>query len=272
MRVLMLGDVVGRAGRDALALHLPQLKSDWALDALVINAENAAGGFGLTAAIADQLFALGADVLTLGNHSFDQRDLPAYMSANRPLVRPLNYPAGTPGVGLVSVELSAGTLVVAQIMGQLFMPSTDLPYPRLMEALEPYRLGGNAAAILVDVHAEATSEKQALAYALDGRVSAVLGTHTHVPTADARILPLGTAFQSDLGMCGDYHSVIGFTPDSPVQRLKSPLPAPRLTPALGEATLCGLLMELDANSGLAQQVTQIRLGGLLSQALPEWAT
>ena len=268
MRLLLLGDIVGRAGRTAVVAKLLSLRRELAIDAVIVNAENAAGGFGLTPPIADELLAAGADVLTLGNHSFDQRNIIAYLSQSKRVIRPLNYPLGTAGEGITEIETPAGIVVVAQVMGQVFMPNVDHPYNRLMEALARYRLGGNVAAIVIDVHAEAASEKQAFAHALDGLVSVVVGTHTHVPTSDTRILPGGTALQTDLGMCGDYQSVIGFMPEAPVHRLKSAMPSPRLAAASGEATLCGLLLDLDKDSGLAVNVQPLRVGGALSPAMP----
>src|SRR5262249_52851386 len=210
MRLLFLGDVVGRSGRTVVAEQLPGLRQAWRLDAVVTNAENAAGGFGLTEAIYEEILAAGSDAVTLGNHAFDQRDALVFIERAPRLVRPANYPAGTPGRGAALVETAKGQrLLVVQVMGRVFMDAMDDPFAALDRELAACPLGRSADAILVDVHAEATSEKQALGHFADGRVSLLVGTHTHVPTSDFRILPGGTAFQSDAGMCGDYDSVLG---------------------------------------------------------------
>ncbi|HEX8374618.1 MAG TPA: TIGR00282 family metallophosphoesterase [Geminicoccaceae bacterium] len=269
MRILFVGDVVGRAGRAALIDRLPGLRVGLALDAVVVNGENAAGGYGITATIANEFFAAGADLITMGNHVWDQRELVGHIDREPRIVRPLNLPPGTPGRGLAEVTTARGhKLVVAQVLGRLFMGLADDPFRALDQELGRHVLGGTAQAILVDVHAEATSEKVALGHFLDGRVSLVAGTHTHVPTADARVLPGGTAFVSDVGMTGDYDSVIGMDKGGSVQRWRGGVPGPRLEPAAGVATLCAVYVETDDRTGRARRVEAVRLGGSLAGAMP----
>lgn len=265
MRVLYCGDVVGRAGRDVLLSSLKGLRERHRLDVIIVNGENAAGGFGITAAICEDFFAAGADLITTGNHVFDQRDLIGHISNEPRLIRPLNMAPGTPGRGVGEVRLADGRrLLVIQLMGQLFMGSYDDPFRALDSELSKYRLGISAQAILVDIHAEATSEKMAIGHAADGRASLVAGTHTHVPTADAQILPGGTAYITDVGMTGDYDSVIGMDKEIALKRFRSDVPGPRLTPTLGEATLCAVLVETDDRTGLAQSIEPVRLHGRLA--------
>jgi metallophosphoesterase (TIGR00282 family) len=269
MRLLFLGDIVGRPGRNAVIERLPALRERWRLDCVVINGENAAGGFGLTEAICDDVLMAGADVVTLGNHAFDQREALVFIERQPRLVRPANFPPGTPGRGAAMVETRGGARVlVLNVMGRLFLDPLDDPFAAVDRELEACPLGEGADAILVDVHAEATSEKQALAYHLDGRVSVVVGTHTHAPTADHRILPAGTAYQSDAGMCGDYESVLGMARDEPVRRFLQKTPGSRLEPAAGEGTLCGLAVEIEDRTGLALRLAAVRLGPKLEESWP----
>jgi metallophosphoesterase (TIGR00282 family) len=268
MRILFLGDIVGRAGRDAVAAALPGLRQRLNLDIVVVNAENASHGFGLAPAMADTLFAAGADVLTLGNHAWDRKELLGYIETQPRLIRPLNFPPGTPGQGFAIVELANGRRVlVLQAMTRLFMELTDDPFRLTAELLGKHRLGVTVDAIIADIHGEATSEKMAYAHSFDGRVSLVIGTHTHVPTADTQILPGGTAYQTDAGMCGDYDSVIGMDKGGASARFWRRVPGERLAPAEGEATLCGVFLETDDRTGLALRAQPIRQGGRLSQAL-----
>jgi 2',3'-cyclic-nucleotide 2'-phosphodiesterase len=271
MRLLFLGDIVGRTGRDAVIARLPSLRRDWSLDAVIVNGENAAGGFGITEAITQDLLDAGVDVITLGNHAFDQREAMIFITRQPNLIRPANFPPGTPGRGATMVETASGArLLVINIMGRLFMDSLDDPFPVLDRELEACPLGTGADAIVIDVHAEATSEKQILGHYCDGRASLVVGTHTHVPTADSRILPHGTAFQSDAGMCGDYNSVIGLHKDEPIRRLMQRTPGARWEPAEGPATLCGIAVETDRKTGLACAVASVRLGPLLEESRPSF--
>jgi metallophosphoesterase (TIGR00282 family) len=271
MKILFFGDVMGRSGRDGLALHLPALKEQFNPDAVIVNAENAASGFGLTLKMAEELFALGISCLTLGNHAWAQRELLTTIDQEPRIVRPLNYPEGTPGRGFYEIDLPHGRkLVVVNPMTRLFMdPVLDDPFAAMEKFVSAHKLSGDLQ-IFVDVHGEATSEKMALAYVLDGRVSAVIGTHTHVPTADERILPNGTAVMSDVGMCGDYDSVVGMKKDVAIWRFvrKTPFPQ-RKAPGEGPATVCGVLVTTDDATGLADDIRVLRIGGVLRQAVAE---
>ncbi len=273
MRILYLGDIMGRAGRDAVCEAVPELRRRLRLDVVVACAENAAHGFGLSSRLCDQLLGVGIDVLTLGNHAWDQREIIGHIDTEPRLLRPANYPPGTPGKGAVMITDATGRrLLVVQVMGRLFMDPLDDPFAVVGREIEAAPLGGppgrGADAILVDMHAEATSEKMAMAHHLDGRVSAVIGSHTHVPTADARILPGGTAAQSDAGMCGDYDSVIGMNKAPATQRFTRKMPTDRLTPADGPATVCGVFIETDDASGLARTIAPVRQGGRLAPTPP----
>ena len=269
MRILYIGDVVGRAGRAVLLAELPGLRSGLQLDTVIVNGENAAGGYGLTAVIASEFLAAGADVITMGNHVWDQRELIGHIDREPRIVRPLNLAPGTPGRGTAEVRTARGhRVLVLQVLGRLFMSLVDDPFRALDAELRKHALGGTAQAIVVDVHAEATSEKLALGHHLDGRVSLVAGTHTHVPTADARILPGGTGYITDLGMTGDYDSVIGMDKAGSLQRWRSDLPGQRLSPAAGPAMLCAVYLETDDRTGLARRIEPVRVGHGLSVALP----
>lgn len=269
VRILYVGDVVGRAGRSILLARLPELRRTLALDAVLVNGENAAAGYGLTAAIANEFFAAGTDVITMGNHTWDQRELVGHIDREPRIVRPLNMAPGTPGRGVAELKTVRGQKVlVLQVLGRLFMGLCDDPFRVLDTELKRHALGGTAQAIVVDVHAEATSEKTALGHFLDGRVSLVAGTHTHVPTADARILPGGTAYITDIGMTGDYDSVIGMDKAGSLQRWRTDVPGQRLSPAMGEAMLCAVLVETDDRTGLARRIEPVRLGSGLTPAGP----
>ncbi|MGH7045505.1 MAG: TIGR00282 family metallophosphoesterase [Stellaceae bacterium] len=271
MNILLCGDVMGRSGREAVRQHLPGLRRDLDLDLAIVNAENAAHGFGLTERLCGELYDCGVDILTTGNHVWDQRELIAYIERDPCVLRPANFPAGTPGAGWRLHPLADGrSVLVINLMGRLFMDALDDPFARLDAILADHPLGAAAAAIIVDFHAEASSEKMALAHFADGRVSAVLGTHSHVPTGDAQILPGGTAYQTDAGMCGDYDSVIGLQKGPAVRRFVTKMPGERPQVAEGEATLCGVLVETDDASGLARRVEPVRIGGRLASAMPRW--
>lgn len=270
MRLLYLGDIVGRTGRDGVIRHLPQLRERLKPDAIVVNGENAAGGFGITPQICDDLFAAGTDVIVTGNHVFDNREIMPHFQREVRLIRPLNYPPGTVGRGVGVYDLPGGRkLVVVQVMGRIFMDAMDCPFVALDKTLNAWPLGGAAQFIMVDVHAEATSEKAALGHLADGRATMVVGTHTHVPTADHQIFPGGTAFMSDVGMCGDFDSVIGMAKHEPVRRFMHKTPGGRFEPATGEATVCGVLVESDDRTGRATSIQPVRIGGRLSQVMPE---
>lgn len=271
MRILFIGDVVGRSGRAIVNQRLPGLIADWKLDLVVLNGENSAGGFGITETIFNEFVDAGADVVTLGNHSWDQREALVFIERSPRLVRPLNYPKGTPGRGAAMIETKGGRrALVINAMARIFMDPLDDPFTAIEREIDACRLGRDADAILVDFHGEATSEKQALAHFLDGRVTAVVGTHTHVPTADHRVLPGGTAFQSDAGMSGDYDSVIGMVKDEPLSRFLRRIPATKFEAATGPGTLCGLAIETDDATGLATQVAAVRLGARLEEAVPRF--
>ena len=272
MKILFLGDIVGRSGRDAVVAALPGLRQRLALDLVVVNAENASHGFGLSPEMARALFEAGANVLTLGNHARDRKEIVPYIAAEPRLIRPLNYPPGTPGQGAFVATVAGGRkALVVQAMGRLFMEPLDDPFRGVQTEVQKHRMGANGTvqAIVVDIHAEATSEKQAMAHSFDGLVSLVVGTHTHVPSADHRILTGGTAFQTDAGMCGDYDSVIGMQKGGASLRFWKKVPSERLAPAEEAATVCGLFVETDDATGLARRVAPLRLGGQLSQAMPE---
>jgi hypothetical protein len=260
---------VGKSGRDAVCSRIPQLRHRLELDFVVVNGENAAHGFGITPDMCRSFYNSGVDVVTTGNHVWDRREIIDYIAGDERLIRPLNYPEGTPGLGVhVYRDGDGRRVMVLQVMGRLFMDALDCPFAAAERALQNHRLGASVDCIIIDIHAEATSEKQALGAALDGRVSLVCGTHSHVPTGDARILPGGTGYITDLGMCGDYDSVIGMEKKGAISRLVSKMPSARLEPAAGEATVCGVFLETDPTTGLATRIHPVRLGGCLANADP----
>jgi 2',3'-cyclic-nucleotide 2'-phosphodiesterase len=268
MRILFFGDIIGRSGREALSTHLPRLKEKLSPDFIIVNGENAAHGFGITDKIARDLFALGVDCITTGNHAWDQRDLIGTIDRTPALLRPANFPDGTPGRGHVVLSNPMGQkLLVCNLMGRLFMDPLDDPFAAANRLLAQYPLGGAVQGAVFDFHAETTSEKMAFGHFLDGRASLVVGTHTHIPTADAQILPGGTAYQTDAGMCGDYDSVIGMQKAAPIARFVRKMPTDKLTPADGVGTLCGVFVET-APTGLATRIDPIRLGGRLKESFP----
>jgi metallophosphoesterase (TIGR00282 family) len=269
MRILFIGDIVGRSGRTSVTARLPGLIADWKLDLVVINGENAAGGFGITETIYNELVDAGVDAITLGNHAWDQREALVFIERAPRLVRPVNYPKGTPGRGAALLETKNGKrALVINAMGRIFMDALDDPFAAVERELASCALGVGADAIVLDMHGEATSEKQAMGHFVDGRVSLVVGTHTHVPTADHRIMPGRSAFVSDVGMTGDFDSVIGMNKDEPLNRFLRKIAGGKFEPAMGAATLCGLAVETDDASGLALRVGAVRLGGVLEEARP----
>jgi metallophosphoesterase (TIGR00282 family) len=272
MRILFVGDIVGRSGRTIVTERLPKLIRDWKLDLVVANGENSAGGFGITEAIYRELIEAGVDAITLGNHAWDQKEALVFIERAPKLIRPLNYPAGTPGRGVALIEAKTGARVlVINAMGRIYMDPLDDPFAAIDRELIACPLVKGADAIVIDFHGEATSEKQAMGFFCDGRASLVVGTHTHVPTADLRVLPAGTAFMTDAGMTGDFDSVIGMAKDEPLQRFLRRVSTARFEPASGPATLCAVAVETDG-SGLAARVAAVRLGGCLEQAKPSfWA-
>jgi metallophosphoesterase (TIGR00282 family) len=268
MRLLFLGDVVGRAGRDAVAERLPRLIGEHGFDFVVVNGENASHGRGLTEAHFAELRAAGADAVTLGDHAWDQRDTLTYIGREPTLLRPINMPTGNPGRGANLIEGRNGhRVLVINALGRVFMDPVDDPFRAVEAAIAACPLGEQADAVIVDFHTEATSEIQAMGFFLDGKASLVVGTHTHIPTADARILRSGTALMADAGMCGDYDSIIGVDVEEPLGRFLTGIANGRFTPAEGEATVSGVAIETDAK-GLAVKVSPVRVGGTLSQAVP----
>ncbi len=269
MRLLFVGDIVGRSGRRVLLEKLPGLRKRYALDFVIVNGENAAGGFGITEAILADFLEAGADCVTLGNHAFDQKDALVFIDRQPQLVRPLNLPKGTPGrgAGLYKARNGAEVLVV-NALGRVFMNEMDCPFRAIDNEVTACKLKRGADAIFIDFHAEATSEKQALGHFLDGRVSAVVGTHTHAPTSDNRVLTGGTAYMSDAGMTGDYDSVLGMDRVEPIHRFLTRIPNERFSPADGPATLSGAAIDIDDKTGLARSITPVRLGGVLAPTEP----
>ena len=270
MRLLFLGDVVGRAGRVAIVNQLLDLRQAWKLDFVVVNAENATSGAGLNAAHAKTILEAGADCITLGDHAFDQKEMMTFIESEPRIIRPLNYAKSAPGRGArIFSDTRGRKILVAQVLGQVFMKRPfDDPFSAVDQVLRSHPLGGSVQASLIDVHCEATSEKMGMGHFCDGRASVVVGTHTHVPTGDAMILPAGTAYQSDAGMCGDYNSVIGMEKTEPMRRFITGMSKGRFTPAEGPATLSGLFVETDDRTGKAQVVKMIRHGGLLEASAP----
>ena len=269
MRILFIGDIVGRSGRTVLLQRLPGLIRDWKLDFVAINGENAAGGFGITETIYQEFVDAGADAVTGGNHSWDQKEALVFIERAPKLLRPINFPAGTPGRGVALIEAKNGARVlIVNAMGRIFMDPLDDPFAALEREIAACPLKTAADAIIVDMHAEASSEKQAMGFFLDGKASLVAGTHTHVPTADHQVLPGGTGFMTDVGMTGDYDSCIGMTKEEPLARFLRRIPGGKFEPAMGPATLCGLALETDDATGLARRVAAVRLGGRLEEARP----
>jgi metallophosphoesterase (TIGR00282 family) len=269
MRILFIGDIVGRSGRNVLLDRMPKLIEQWKLDLVVVNGENAAGGFGITETIYNEMIDAGADAITLGNHAWDQREALVFIERAPRLIRPINYPPGTPGRGAAMVDTKNGKrALVINAMGRIFMEPLDDPFSVVEREIAACPLKSGADAIIVDMHCEATSEKQAMGYLCDGRASLVVGTHTHAPTADHRIMPGGTAFMSDVGMTGDYQSVIGMDKDEPLGRFMRRIPAGKFEAANGPATLSALAVETDDATGLATRVGPVRLGGILEEAKP----
>lgn len=268
MNILFIGDIIGKPGRDVLTAELPRLRAALKLDLVIVNGENAAGGFGLTRAIAEEFFGLGVDVISTGNHWADQKEILTFIETEDRVLRPANYPRGTPGRGANLYQTPSGSVLVVNVMGRIFMDALDDPFAAVERELSACPLGEGADAIVVDVHAEATSEKMAMGHFCDGRASLVVGSHQHVPTADAQILPGGTAFQCDAGACADYDSVIGMDKAEPLQRFTRKMSSQRFSPAAGPATLCGVFVQTGAK-GLATRIEPVRVGGRLKQAIPD---
>lgn len=268
MRILFLGDVMGRAGRAAVQRYLPELRRTYGFDFVIVNGENASHGRGITESHYRELLDAGADVITLGDHAFDQRETLSVIAREQTLLRPINMSNAAPGRGAMMYETQLGQRVlVINALGRVFMNPIDDPFAAVDDALNSCPLGDVADAAIVDFHAEATSEMQGMGHFCDGRASLVVGTHTHIPTADHRILKGGTALMSDAGMCGDYDSVIGMQVDEPVHRFVTGMTKDRFTPAEGAPSVCGVAIETGAN-GLCTYVAPVRVGGSISEALP----
>jgi 2',3'-cyclic-nucleotide 2'-phosphodiesterase len=268
MRILFIGDIIGKPGRDVVVAELPRLRETLALDFVIGNGENVAHGFGLTRATANELFALGVDCITTGNHWADQKEILGFIDNEERILRPRNYPAGTPGKGANLYQTRDGhRILVVNVMGRVYMDPLDDPFAAVDAELNACPLGDAADAVVVDIHAEASSEKMAMGHFCDGRASLVVGTHTHTPTADTQIFPSGTAYQTDAGACCDYDSVIGMEKFEPVQRFVKKMSGARFTPATGPATMCGVFVETNAR-GLASRVEPVRVGGRLKQSVP----
>lgn len=270
MRIIFLGDIMGRSGREAVGKHLPGLRVRLKADVVVANGENATHGAGISPENCAELYGYGVDCITTGNHIWDKREIIPYIDRDPKLVRPLNYPPGTPGRGHCVHQLSDGRkILIINAMGRLFMDALDDPFAVTETLLKNFTLKLNINAVLVDFHSETTSEKMAFAHHFGGRVSAVVGSHTHVPTADAHVMKSGTAFQADAGMCGDYDSVIGVRKDIAVARFTRKMPTEKPVPADGEGTLCGIFIETDDSTGLARIIDRVQVGGILKEYIPE---
>lgn len=260
MKIIYLGDIVAKPGRDAVKNIIGELRSSYGFDVLIVNADNAAHGFGCTPKICTQLFNAGVSAILTGDHVWNQKDILPFLNDNKRIIRPLNYSANLAGVGAREIPLDNGKrILVAEVVGRIFMEAVDCPLQAVDKLLMTYTLGKNIDAIFIDIHAEATAEKQAFARYFDGRVSAVIGSHTHVPTNDAVILPQGTAYQTDAGMCGDYSGVIGFDAQAPIERLKDKFSPRRLEPCTGKGTVCGTFIETDDKTGLAIKIESIKI-------------
>jgi metallophosphoesterase (TIGR00282 family) len=257
VKILFIGDIMGEPGRRVIGRQLPKIVAHHGVDLVIGNGENAAGGFGITPELAHELFDQGLSVITLGNHAWDKKEIIDYIYREPRMVRPANYPPGVPGHGSVVVETPAGERVgVLQLMGRAYMPVLDCPFQ--VAKREAVKLKTEAAAVIVDMHAEATSEKMAMGYYLDGEVSAVVGTHTHVQTADEQILPKGTAYLTDIGMTGPLHSVIGIKKELAIEKFLTGMPR-RFEVASGPAVLCAVLIEVDGRLGKATGIHRIRI-------------
>ena len=261
MKILFLGDIVGKSAREKIKVIIPKIKEKYNADVIIANAENATGGYGISKKDAKDLLSSGLDVLTLGNHAWDQREMLTFIEECPQIVRAINYPLGVPGKGYFKLELLNGKkIVILQVMLRLFMGmSLDDPFSIVKNFLISEKLGSTCDAILIDMHGEATSEKNAFGHFVDGSVSAVLGTHTHIPTSDNKILPKGTAYQTDVGMSGDYNSVIGFNIENPIHGFTKGYRAEgRFSPAQGNVTISGALIETDDLTGLAKTIVQVK--------------
>ena len=271
MRILFIGDVMGRSGREALEKYLPEARAKLKPDVVIVNGENAASGAGITDKICKQFYEIDVDCITTGNHVWDQREIIPYIDRDKRLLRPINFPKGTPGNGSCKITLDDGrTILVINAMARLFMDPLDDPFQILKEVVAREKMGSTCNAIFIDFHGETTSEKMSMAHFLDGQISALVGTHTHIPTADAHVMPGGTAYMSDAGMTGDYNSVIGVDKDIAMHRFIRKMPGERLRPANGPGMMCGCLIETSDKNGKALRIAPVRMGAILSTAIPDF--
>lgn len=270
MKILFLGDVVGRDAREAVISKIPELRAKHKIDAVIVNGENSVNGFGITGQVCNEFYAAGVDCLTTGNHIWDQRSIIAHIESDKKLVRPYNFPEGTPGRGVAFIETAKGAkIMVVNLMGRLYMDAIDDPFTAIDKILKNNMLAANVNAIVIDFHAEATSEKVAMGHYCDGRVSLVVGTHTHIPTADAHVLAKGTGYMTDAGMCGVYDSVIGNNKEIAINRFLHKVPRERLMPAEGAVTISGLIADINDKTGLCDKIEPVRIGGKLSETKNE---
>jgi metallophosphoesterase (TIGR00282 family) len=269
MRIVFIGDIYGRSGREALETHLPKIKAELKPDVIIVNADNAANGRGVTEKQVKESYELGVNCITGGDHVWDQRAIIPYIGRDPALLRPINYPADTTGKGHFLFRTAEGqTCLIIHALGRVFIDPLDDPFSAVKKIVDLNPLGRSVDAIFVDFHAEATSEKMAMGHYLDGKVSAVVGTHTHIPTADNHIMSGGTAYQTDAGMTGDYDSVIGAKKETPIARFVKRVPGERMIPASEAATLCGTLITTNDQNGLAKSIQPIRIGGILPNTMP----
>lgn len=270
MRILFIGDVVARSGREALQMHLPTLKQKLQPDVVIVNGENAASGAGITDKICKEFYEWGTDVITTGNHVWDQREIISYIDKDKRLLRPINYPPGTPGEGFYRYTLPDGRkITVINAMARLFMDAIDDPFRIVNDVISRETLGKTTDAIFIDFHGETSSEKMSFAHYFDGRVTAIVGTHTHIPTGDAHIMANGTAYMTDAGMTGDYDSVIGVEKSAAIQRFTRKMPGEKKIPASGPGTVCGCLIVTDDKTGLAKAIEPVRVGAILKEVIPK---
>ena len=262
MKIVFIGDIVGRQARETFIEKISNIKNDYAPDVIIVNAENAAAGYGLTKKIAVQLLEAGVDAITLGNHAWDQKEMLSYIEECPKIIRALNYPIGVPGRGYYELKLHDGRkILIIQVMLRLFMGLfLDDPFSATKDLLQKEKLGKTCNAILIDMHGETTSEKNSFGHFFDGKVSAILGTHTHIPTSDAKILDAGTAYQTDVGMTGDYNSVIGMDKANPIHGfVKGYRSDGRFFPAEGKVTVCGAYIETDDKTGLSLKIQPFQI-------------
>ncbi len=258
MNILFIGDIVGRSGRRAVRIFLDQIKAEYNIDFVISNGENSAGGFGITKKVAEELYDYGIDFFTMGNHTWDNRDIFNFIDDQPNLIRPLNFPENNPGRGWQTLEVNSKKITIVNLIGQVYMNNNDSPYHKFIELYPKIK---DSDIILVDFHAEATGEKMAFARAVDGMVTAVIGTHTHVQTNDAQIFPKGTAYITDAGLTGAVDSILGMKPDKMVEKMKSSLPV-SYDVGTGDVKIEGVIIKIDDNSNSAQQIMEIKKNNL----------